>query len=245
MKNPTRRLLLAFPLFLSWAATSRALQVTPASRCAVHCLDSPGGNGFKASDSNTYVHDISCGDLDYSTTDTGIRFRRCMECLRTSPKVVEAESDLKWYICEKLILFFPYIMVLTLLDNLRFTVTTCLFGAPKAPSNGTVASQCDIDEACKPLSVPLTADQLQPSPKTTWDYCTAHDGAFVASGLSSCVNCLQATEGVVYLSNCKNNNNNNNNNPAPLSHNLRVPSSMTYGEPPQKLITFKSSWRLN
>ncbi|KAG5979599.1 hypothetical protein E4U55_004991 [Claviceps digitariae] len=185
--NPIKRLLLASPLFLSWANSSAALEVTPASHCAIHCLDSPGGNEFKASDSNTYTDDISCRDVDYSTTDTGIKFRKCMQCLQTSSKVDQTESDLKWYIY-----------------NLRFTVTTCLFAAPKAPKNGTVASQCNIDQACKSLNAPLTADQLKPNPSTSWDYCTARDGAFMDSGLSSCIKCLQATEGEVYLSNCRN-----------------------------------------
>ncbi|GAB0136592.1 hypothetical protein EsDP_00004889 [Epichloe bromicola] len=182
--EPIRRALLTFLLFLSRAATVTALQVTPASHCATHCLDSPEGSQFRASDSNTYTDAISCKDIDYSTTDTGIKFRRCMECLQGSSKVEKTESDLKWYIY-----------------NLRYTVTTCLFGVPKAPSNGTVASQCNIDKACKSLKAPLTADQLRPNPNTTWDYCTANDGAFMGPGLSSCIDCLQATEGEAYMSN--------------------------------------------
>ncbi|KAG5950903.1 hypothetical protein E4U53_004214 [Claviceps sorghi] len=158
--------------------------VTPGSHCAIHCLDSPGGNEFKASESNTYTGDVSCRDVDYSTTDAGIKFRTCMQCLQTSSKVDKTESDLKWYIY-----------------NLRFTVTTCLFGVPKPPANGTVASQCNINKACRSLQAPLTADQLQSTPDTSWDYCTAHDGAFMDLSLSSCIYCLQATEGEVYISN--------------------------------------------
>lgn len=93
--------------------------------------------------------------------------------------------------------------LLTLADNLRYTVTTCLFGVPKAPPNGTVASHCNVDKVCRSLKAPLTADQLWPNPNTTWDYCTANDGAFMAPGLSSCIDCLQATEGEAYMSNCE------------------------------------------
>ncbi|KAG5926026.1 hypothetical protein E4U42_003737 [Claviceps africana] len=179
-----RRFLVAFPFCLSWAASGTALQVTPGSHCAIHCLDLPGGNEFKASESNTYTSDVSCRDVDYSNTDAGIKFRTCMQCLQASSKVDKTESDLKWYIY-----------------NLRFTLTTCLFGEPKPLPNGTVASQCNIDKACKSLQAPLTADQLQANPNTSWDYCTAHDGAFMDLSLPSCIYCLQATEGEVYLSN--------------------------------------------
>ncbi|POR37062.1 Uncharacterized protein TPAR_02740 [Tolypocladium paradoxum] len=173
-------------LFLLFAISRAvlALEVTPASHCATVCLDSPGGNPFKASDSTTKSTDISCQDLDYSTTDTGIKFRKCLECLQTSKKVDREESDLKWYIY-----------------NLRYTITTCLFSEPAPPPNGTLHSPCDVGQACKPLKAPLTSDGVKPVPQATWGYCTANDGAFMGSNLSPCISCLQATEGTAYLSN--------------------------------------------
>ena len=77
-----------------------AIQVTPGSRCADYCLDSAGGNQFKASDSNTNTTDIICHDTDYSTTDIGIKFKACLDCLQSSTTVDQGESDLKWYICK-------------------------------------------------------------------------------------------------------------------------------------------------
>ncbi|KND93539.1 hypothetical protein TOPH_01708 [Tolypocladium ophioglossoides CBS 100239] len=193
-------------LFLLFAISRAvwALKVTPGSRCAASCLDSPTGNPFKASDSTTKSTDVSCKDLDYSTTDTGIKFRECLECLQTSKKVDKEESDLKWYICEwprpmgcdsvrPTLTKFP--------DNLRYTITTCLFSEPAPPPNGTVHSPCDIGQACKPLKAPLTDDGVKPVPQNAWGYCTANDGAFMGSNLSPCISCLQATQGEAYLSN--------------------------------------------
>lgn len=195
---------------LSSASLSLALQVTPASHCAIHCLDSPEGNEFKASSSNTNTSDISCRDLDYSTTEKGVKFRRCMDCLQTSKKVDNEESDLKWYICMSsttiLLLkhsncFCPSFSRFP--DNLRYTISTCLYAAPNAPLNGTVARQCNIDTACSALKAALTSDDVKPNPNTTWQYCTSQDGAFMSPELSVCISCLQATDGEVYLSNCK------------------------------------------
>ncbi|TWU73808.1 hypothetical protein ED733_004555 [Metarhizium rileyi] len=171
-------------LLLAGDRLTAALEVTPGSRCATECLDSPGGNEFNASDSTTTVEDISCRDLDYSTTDTGIKFRRCLDCLQLSKKVDKTESDLKWYIY-----------------NLRYTLSTCLYASPKAAKNGTVAAQCNIDRACKNLKGPLTQPGFNANPNTTWDYCTANNGAFMGASLPPCISCLQATEGEVYLSN--------------------------------------------
>ncbi|KHN95770.1 uncharacterized protein MAM_06382 [Metarhizium album ARSEF 1941] len=171
-------------LLLAVARPITALQVTPGSRCAVECLDSPGGNEFSASDSTTTPDDVSCRDLDYSTTDAGIKFRKCLDCLQHSNKVEKTESDLRWYIY-----------------NLRYTLTTCMYGAPKTAKNGTVATQCNTDKACKAMKEPLIEPGFNGTPDTTWDYCTANNGAFMGPNLSPCISCLQATEGQVYLSN--------------------------------------------
>lgn len=79
--------------------TVLTLQVTPGSPCAANCLDSLEGNDFKASDSTTNASDVGCKDADYVTTDRGVKFRECVDCLQTSTKFAEGESDVKWYIC--------------------------------------------------------------------------------------------------------------------------------------------------
>lgn len=86
-------------LLAAAASIANALEVTPGSHCAVECLDSPGGNEFSAAASTTTTDDITCRDVDYSTTGVGIKFRKCLDCLQGSTKVDKTESDLKWYIC--------------------------------------------------------------------------------------------------------------------------------------------------
>lgn len=171
-------------LLAAAASIANALEVTPGSHCAVECLDSPGGNDFSAAASTTTTDDITCRDVDYSTTDVGLKFRKCLDCLQGSTKVDRTESDLKWYIY-----------------NLRYALGTCLYASPKAAKNGTVAAQCDKDRACKPLKAPLVAPGFDGNPNSPWNYCTEKDGAFMGGNLSPCISCLQATEGEVYLSN--------------------------------------------
>ena len=88
-------------------------------------------------------------------------------------------------------------------DNLRYTISTCLFAVPRAVSNGTVAAKCNIDKVCKSLKEPLTGDELIPNTSNAFSYCTANDGAFMGSGLESCIDCLQDTLDETYISNCK------------------------------------------
>ncbi|KJZ74219.1 hypothetical protein HIM_06450 [Hirsutella minnesotensis 3608] len=175
--------LVPFPWFTFQRLTT-ALQVTPGSFCAAYCLDSSEGNDFLASDSNTKVAEIACNDADYLKTDRGIKFRECVDCLQTSTKFAEGESDLKWYIY-----------------NLRYAFTSCLFSVPAAPPNRTLESPCNADKACRPLKAALVNDSLQPSPQTTFDYCHAAKGAFSISNLTPCISCLRSTDGEVYLSN--------------------------------------------
>ncbi|ODA84071.1 hypothetical protein RJ55_02589 [Drechmeria coniospora] len=171
-------------LFLAISRVLFALQVTPGSPCALRCLDSPTGDEFKASDSNTNTSDIACQDREFLTTDKGIKFKTCLECLETSSKVDGGESDLKWYIY-----------------SLRYSLGTCLFGQPQPPPNFTLDSACNIDKACRPLRTPLTADRLLPVSNGAFDYCTANDGLFMGPNLTPCILCLQVTEGQAYLSN--------------------------------------------
>ncbi|KAG5985018.1 hypothetical protein E4U54_006077, partial [Claviceps lovelessii] len=95
MSSANTHRFLALFLLAAAAPITNALQVTPGSHCAVECLDSPGGNDFSAADSTTTTADITCQDVDYSTTDAGLKFQRCLDCLQTSTKVDGSESDLK------------------------------------------------------------------------------------------------------------------------------------------------------
>lgn len=77
-----------------------ALEVTPGSSCSTFCLDFEKGNGFDPLASTTNTSDIICKDAGFSSSDVGIKFKKCLECLQKSEKVDGPESDLKWFICK-------------------------------------------------------------------------------------------------------------------------------------------------
>lgn len=77
-----------------------ALQVAPGSPCARACLGSPADNNWSASASNTNSSEITCSDAAYSSTTVGIKFKKCLECLRTSSRGNMDETDAKWFVCK-------------------------------------------------------------------------------------------------------------------------------------------------
>ncbi|PHH87838.1 hypothetical protein CDD83_8325 [Cordyceps sp. RAO-2017] len=159
---------------LAVCRAAAALEVAPGSRCAARCLDAASGDRLEASASTTRDADVSCRDADYFTTDRGVKFRQCLDCLQTSSQAAEGESDRGWYIY-----------------NLRYVLSTCLFSVPRAPLAGVASARCDPAKACKPLQASLSRR----------DYCTADNGSFTKSNLSPCLSCLRAAEGGVSLSN--------------------------------------------
>ncbi|KAH6987509.1 hypothetical protein BKA56DRAFT_728389 [Ilyonectria sp. MPI-CAGE-AT-0026] len=171
-------LLLAFLL-----GTVLALEVTPGSSCATFCLDEVSGNGFDPKASTTNTSDITCKDSDFSKQAVGIKFQNCLQCLQKSEKVNGTESDLHWY-----------------LYNLRYTISTCLFSIPAAPSF-EIDSPCVIDYGCQPFRESLTFDNLNSTSNETYGYCEADDGVFMGSKLKGCISCLQSSGNQVYLSN--------------------------------------------
>ena len=86
---------------LALAQVLSALEVTPGSSCATFCLDFDNGDGFDPAASTTNTSDITCKDAGFSSSDSGIKFKNCLECLQKSEKVNGTESDLKWFICKR------------------------------------------------------------------------------------------------------------------------------------------------
>lgn len=83
---------------LSLGTAVSALKVTPGSPCAGFCIDVQG-DGFDPAASSTNATDMVCQDIDYTQTDTGIKFQQCLDCLQKSTKVNGSESDVSWYLC--------------------------------------------------------------------------------------------------------------------------------------------------
>jgi len=88
---------------ISWQQCS-ALEVSPNSACASWCLDNPlQGNASDYAASTTYNRDLSCNDTSYASTAIGQKFKRCIECESTSPRVDNAtgETDTYWFLCKQ------------------------------------------------------------------------------------------------------------------------------------------------
>lgn len=174
---------------LSWALLlppTLSIEVTPGSSCASFCLNDGQTDSLDPSASSTNATDITCHDDSYSTEEAGIKYRNCIQCLAKSAKVNGEESDLHWY-----------------LYNMRFTLSTCLFGFPAKAEEGQTESPCIIDHACKPMADPLAHDDLDAGSADTYGYCEADDGAFMGNKTWTCVDCLRASAEQTYFSNCK------------------------------------------
>jgi hypothetical protein len=87
-------------------------------------------------------------------------------------------------------------------DNLRYAISTCLFGNPREVEN-PVNSPCIIDYACLPLEDSLAVDFNSTDDKGTWAYCDEKKDQFTVAKLQSCVSCLKASTDQSYLANCK------------------------------------------
>lgn len=87
-------------------------------------------------------------------------------------------------------------------DNLRYSVNVCLFEYPNV-TNPSISSPCDINYACEPLKTSLRAGNLDPNNGTQLDYCDADGGKFQTPKVSSCLQCLQASEDQEYTANCE------------------------------------------
>lgn len=84
----------AFIAASSIISRTLALQVTPGSACASVCLDSAQG------DTPLGTSDIVCDDSDYFSSEAGVKFKKCEECLQTSKAVNKSESDSSRFLCE-------------------------------------------------------------------------------------------------------------------------------------------------
>ncbi|OAR00591.1 hypothetical protein LLEC1_02141 [Akanthomyces lecanii] len=173
-------------LFLLAAATAvLALQVAPGSPCAHKCLGSGADNNWSADASNTNSSEITCSDAAYSDSQVGLKYKQCLECLRTSSRGNWGETDAKWFVY-----------------NLRFALDVCLYDSPEADP-AVHSSPCASNEGCKNLKSALTGDDLAPTQNMTWDYCFRDDGAFMSSNRTTCMQCLRDTQDQTYMANCK------------------------------------------
>jgi hypothetical protein len=180
MENPRIRCGLILLALFTFTQVTSALQVTPGSSCSALCLDADI-DPFDAAASTTNATDIVCKDGDYGSSEEGIKFKQCLDCMQKSQKQNETETDIGWFIY-----------------NLRYALGTCLYGF--GDEDKVINSPCVINWACQPLKDALTTGLDDGD--ASWDYCTADNGALSSKNMESCVSCLANSESEVYLSNC-------------------------------------------
>ncbi|OAA41917.1 hypothetical protein BBO_05276 [Beauveria brongniartii RCEF 3172] len=168
---------------LTAATVVFGLQVAPGSPCAHNCLASSSDNNWSADASNTNSSEITCSDAAYSGSKVGIKYKQCVDCLRTSSRGNWGETDAKWFVY-----------------NLRYTLDVCLYDSPQADP-AVATSPCASNQGCKNLKAALTGDELAPTQNMTWNYCFRDDGAFMSSNRATCMQCLRETQDQTYMAN--------------------------------------------
>lgn len=192
----------AFLSFLLTTQLASALQVTPNSPCASVCLDSPDLDRSDPNSSNTKNKDIICKDRIVNSPAGG-KWKDCMTCLQTSPFSQDSETDQMWFLCELIKLKIVLEQLTNVyIDNLRYTLSYCLFGYPNATDVET--TPCSTSMACGPLQQSLKHGISDPKDTTTSSYCSADDGyASDPEIYGHCTSCLSAGGESDYLANCK------------------------------------------
>ena len=79
--------------------TAWSLEVTPGSSCSAYCMDPESSDPLSGSSSSTNTSKIVCRDEDFSSTENGLNFKSCIECLQKSQKVNDTENDVAWLVC--------------------------------------------------------------------------------------------------------------------------------------------------
>jgi hypothetical protein len=151
----------------------RGLRTAPGSPCADVC----------GTTSNTTSSEIACLDSEYDEKK-GQDFEKCVTCLLESSYLdrTSGDTDVNWG-----------------LYNLRYTVSSCVFGYPASFSN--ISSPCPV--SCDPVRPAVEADITNPSSSNFNSWCGT--STFADNVVNSCEFCynLTATQNQkqVYLAN--------------------------------------------
>ncbi|KAJ5659353.1 hypothetical protein N7507_005804 [Penicillium longicatenatum] len=149
------------------------LRVTSGSSCADSC------NKWGAS-TNTTADEISCEDTAFNNTVKGRDFKDCITCEleSTYEDDITGETDVNWG-----------------LYNLRFAVSSCVFGYPESISN--LSSPCPV--ACGTVQEAVQFDLEDPSADNLDTWCNT--ASFADNVINTCEFCYNLTDNQVYLAN--------------------------------------------
>ncbi|KAL2068250.1 hypothetical protein VTL71DRAFT_16348 [Oculimacula yallundae] len=160
----------ALVLITSFAAPTTALIASTSSPCAAQC-----GNSL----SSTIGSDIVCTNADFNSTAAGSVYQNCVSCQIASTYVdpITRQSDLHWGIY-----------------NLRYALSTCLFGFPNKNSVG--GTPCTTSTSCGSIQNAFEFDSLSLN-SSSYGFCPSLPAATVPH----CTQCLQVLTTEFYLTN--------------------------------------------
>ncbi|KAJ5949132.1 hypothetical protein N7454_000716 [Penicillium verhagenii] len=149
------------------------LRVTSGSSCTDSC------NKWGVS-TNTTADEISCVDTAFNSTAKGEDFKDCITCEleSTYEDATTGETDVNWA-----------------LYNLRFAVSTCVFGYPESVSN--VSSPCPV--ACGTVQDAVQFDIEDPVVGELSAWCDTT--SFADNVINTCEFCYNLTTNQIYLAN--------------------------------------------
>ncbi|KAJ6017819.1 hypothetical protein N7451_001198 [Penicillium sp. IBT 35674x] len=163
---------LALVVLLSTPAVL-GLRVTSGSSCTDSC------NKWGAA-TNTTADEISCVDTAFNSTTKGKDFKDCITCEleSTYEDDTTGETDVNWG-----------------LYNLRFALSTCVFGYPESISN--VSSPCPV--ACGTVQDAVQFELEDPNADNLGAWCDT--ASFADNVINTCEFCYNLTTNQIYLAN--------------------------------------------
>lgn len=197
---PLDQTLTVIVFVLSFLPTTCGLFVVSGSDCTAACFSNSTGSAYA-----TNSTDVTCHDTDYSTTDAGKGFQTCVACEFQVPTFehTTTQTDIGWALCKhwkKQIKVLILWLNLHISVNIRYTLSSCLYGFPNNNSVHKTEARPQCADSCSTLSDAIETNLATPSNATTYDYC--HDSTF-QSNVDACASCYNVVQNQRYLSNCK------------------------------------------
>ncbi|KAL1961075.1 hypothetical protein VTO42DRAFT_4963 [Malbranchea cinnamomea] len=164
-------LLLALTLSSILARPAYSLRVASGSPCWDTC---------SKPSVNTTGDDIVCRDYMFSEEEEGRRFEECVSCELESTHFLKRydETDVEWG-----------------LYNLRYAVSTCIFGYPVEKQS--LSTPCQV--SCESLKDAIAYGLKRPNGFTAYDFCDLD--SFDDNVVTKCAECYSQTADEKYMAN--------------------------------------------
>ncbi|KAF7514230.1 hypothetical protein GJ744_004555 [Endocarpon pusillum] len=159
-------------LVVSLSSLSSSIHVTSSSPCRSVCT---------ASSLRTTADDFVCFDNDFAATTNGTRFQDCVECELGSTAVDPSNgaTDVTWG-----------------LYNLRYALSTCVFGFPV--QKASISTPCQV--TCDPLGAAIRHNLETNATIEDLSYCNIPSFQNTV-GINRCAECYGRMNGQAYMAN--------------------------------------------